>query len=374
MSDIGESELPETEQSIYRYGKNLTVTYSIIGLNILVFILMALNGAGIFDTNGLVHIKWGSNFSPLTLSGDWWRLVTNIFIHFGIIHIVMNMITFYQVGSYLEPMLGKLRFAFAYLCTGVIASLTSLWWHKEGVNSAGASGAIFGMYGLFLALLITDLIPKKVRDSLLKSIGFFIIYNLAYGMKGGIDNSAHVGGLVSGFLIGCLYALMIKAETLEKKLNWVLPCIALATIGTCYSYLSVNPRPLSARADIYKELQNSSSKDADRFNDSFNQFVELQDKANAVFTDTTLNDEDRLSKLNTVSLPAWTYAENLVKGMQHMDVSEGQKRKAMDLSEYIRLRREEIIAAGKLLKHETESSDELILIRQKIDSMVSVLQ
>ena len=168
----------EIEKVMKLSGSNLFVTYAIIAINVIVFILMAMNGAGIFDPNGIVHINWGSNYSPLTLSGDWWRLISCVFIHFGIIHLAMNTYALYMAGVYLEPMLGKTKYIIAYLVTGVFASLASLWWHSEGVNSAGASGAIFGLYGVFLALLLTNLIPKQMRSSLLQSIGVFVVFNL----------------------------------------------------------------------------------------------------------------------------------------------------------------------------------------------------
>src|SRR6185312_11730891 len=88
-------EAIELREAMNVGGGNLYATYAIMGLNVLVFILMAMNGAGIVDANGLVHIKWGSNFAPLTLTGDWWRLITNLFIHFGIIHLLANMYALY---------------------------------------------------------------------------------------------------------------------------------------------------------------------------------------------------------------------------------------------------------------------------------------
>ncbi|HEV7622240.1 MAG TPA: rhomboid family intramembrane serine protease, partial [Flavisolibacter sp.] len=81
----------------------------------LVFILMVMNGAGLMVPESLVHIKWGSNYTPLTESGDWWRLLSNIFIHFGIIHLLMNMYCLYMAGVYLESILGKVKYIVAYL-------------------------------------------------------------------------------------------------------------------------------------------------------------------------------------------------------------------------------------------------------------------
>lgn len=217
---IEQKEVEEVDRAINNSSNTIYATYTIIGINVLVFILMLFDGAGLLDSNTLVHIKWGSNYSPLTLSGDWWRLITNIFIHFGIIHITMNMYCLYSVGVYLEPILGKVKYIAAYLCTGILASITSLWWHSEGVNSAGASGAIFGMYGLFLALLTTtNLIPKKIRRALLQSTVIFVVYNLVYGIKSGVDNAAHIGGLLSGFILGYLYVInhLTRRKTLDQK-------------------------------------------------------------------------------------------------------------------------------------------------------------
>ena len=155
-----QSQMAEVDQALNLSGSNLYATYAIIVLNVIVFILMVMDGAGIMEPNGLVHLKWGSNFGPLTLSGDWWRLLSNVFIHFGIIHLAMNMYSLYMAGVYLEPLLGKTRYITAYLCTGVLASITSLWWHSTPVNSAGASGAIFGMYGWSSHFLLLILYPN----------------------------------------------------------------------------------------------------------------------------------------------------------------------------------------------------------------------
>ena len=173
---------------------------------------MVAIGVSLISPTGEDIINWGGNFSPYTTSGDWWRLITCVFVHIGIIHLLFNMYALYTIGVYLEPMLGKTKYIVAYLCTGVFASLVSLWWHETPVASAGASGAIFGMYGLFLALLSTNLIPKQVRSQLLQSIGIFVFYNLVYGMRSGVDNAAHIGGLVSGLMIGYIYYLQLQKK------------------------------------------------------------------------------------------------------------------------------------------------------------------
>lgn len=182
--------------------KNLSITPILLWLNILVFIAMAISGVSVISPNVEALITWGANFMPVTSDGQWWRLISNCFLHIGIFHLLFNMYALIYVGIYLEPLIGKWRFLWAYLLTGIMASVGSLWWNAP-IVSAGASGAIFGMYGLFLALLLTKLIPQQARKPLLVSILIFIGYNISNGITGaGIDNAAHIAGLLSGFLFG----------------------------------------------------------------------------------------------------------------------------------------------------------------------------
>lgn len=345
--DIKDAE--EIDKAMNLSGSNLYVTYGIMAINVIVFILMALDGAGIFEPNSIVHIKWGSNYSLLTLTGDWWRLITNVFIHFGIIHIAMNMYCLYIVGIYLEPMLGKVKYIAAYLCTGVLASLASLWWHTEGINSAGASGAIFGLYGLFLALLTTSLIPQKVRDAQLKSIGIFVVYNLVYGMKGGVDNAAHTGGLLSGFIIGYLYVITIKKERQNLKANWVLPLTVMVTIAVTAGYLSSNKMPDTARVAALNEVGAADYKDSKKYNESLNDVSEMEDKAVAPLSDTTLTDPELKSKIETVCTPLWAQAEDKLKRMQQYQVSPAMQQKTKKLLEYVELRKKELDVFNRMI-------------------------
>ncbi|MGB4844472.1 MAG: rhomboid family intramembrane serine protease [Ferruginibacter sp.] len=335
-----EKEAIEIDEAMNISKGSLYITYGIISINILVFILMAINGAGIIDVNSLVHIKWGSNFTALTLTGDWWRLVTNIFIHFGIIHVLMNMYCLYTIGIYLEPMLGKVKYITAYLCTGILASVTSLWWHSEGVNSAGASGAVFGMYGLFLALLASNLIPVKVRKALLQSIGIFVVYNLAYGMKSGIDNAAHIGGLLSGFAIGFLYMLSLKKEKEGESLTWVMPLVILGSISVAVFYLSNQKANPDERNAILKEIAATDFADNEKYNTEFNNFADAEEQALTMFNE-KLSDAEVLNKIETVSLPAWEKAESSLRQMKTFNVSKNKHLRTAKLLEYVQLRKKE---------------------------------
>ena len=366
-----QKQAEEIDRSMNLSGSNLYVTYGIIGINVLVFILMAINGAGIMEPNSYVHINWGSNFTPLTLSGDWWRLVSNIFLHFGIIHLAMNMYCLYTVGVYLEPMLGKVKYTTAYLCTGVLASIASLWWHKEGVNSAGASGAIFGLYGLFLALLTTSLIPKQVRQPLLQSIGIFVAYNLLYGMKSGVDNAAHVGGLVSGFIIGYLYAYGIKKEKLGITLKWIAPAVIIITVAGAYTYIDQNKVSDTVRATTLSAIKGASYQDNEKFNDRLAEFDKIHNFVDSSVYNGSLTNEQLENKINEIALPQWKKAEEVIAASKAYDISPEFHNKAEKLLQYINLRKSEgetileIIHSGK----QDEGMPTLDSIRTKSNSL-----
>ena len=119
-------------------------------------------------------------------------------------HLLLNMYGLFFVAIFLEPQLGKIRYASAYLICGIVASLASIWWYPATI-SIGASGAIFGLYGVFVALLTTNKANVSNKKGLLLFSLFFIIINLAMGLAGGIDNAAHIGGLLCGILLGYIF-------------------------------------------------------------------------------------------------------------------------------------------------------------------------
>lgn len=335
----------EIDKAMNLSGSRLYATYTIIAINVIVFILMVIDGAGIMELNTDVHIRWGSNFTILTMTGDWWRLITSTFIHFGIIHLVMNMYALYTAGVYLEPMLGKTKYIAAYLCTGVIAGIVSLWWHKEGVNSAGASGAIFGMYGVFLALLLTNLIPKQMRTALLQSIGVFVVFNIVYGMRSGIDNAAHIGGLLSGAVIGLIFYPLLKNEDKGAKSNIVLAAIIGVTGLSAWLYLNSPGNKISPqeRQAVMNKLNQMRFADAEAYNNKMKAFGELETEALAPFNEQPpLNPEELSKKLSTVSAEKWQRALEILEKAKTYNVSEKQKKQAEILIEYVLAREQQL--------------------------------
>jgi len=305
---------------LFKPGKGYFVTPILIYLNILVFALMALSGVGILQPEVADLLKWGANFRPLTLDGEWWRLLTCCFIHIGIIHLAMNMYALMFIGLLLEPHLGKVKFTVAYLLTGIIASVASLYWHEHTV-SAGASGAIFGMYGLFLAMLTTNLIEKSIRKALFASIIVFILYNLANGLQSGIDNAAHIGGLLSGMAIGyAFYPALMKPE--RKTLQYAsIALVTLATIIGTFFTLQQFPRDL-----VKYEAQ-------------MNTFSLLDKKAfEATQQSTSIPKGELLLLLKNTSIPNVHQMLAILHGVKQMDLSEKLQQRNELLQNYSELR------------------------------------
>ena len=189
--------------------KGFYITPIIIDLNLLVFIIMVCCGLGFISFTGPDLLKWGANYRPLIDNKEYWRLLTSMFLHGGLLHVLFNMYGLLFVGIFLEPVLGSAKYLMAYLITGLAGSIASVWWHTATV-SVGASGAIFGMYGVFFALLTVNLFPAGFKKSFLISTSVFIVFNLVNGLTGGIDNAAHIGGLASGLLLGYMFYPALK--------------------------------------------------------------------------------------------------------------------------------------------------------------------
>ena len=128
-------------------------TIVLIVLNVLVFLMMVLQGVSIFSPTADSVLRWGADYGPLTLHGQWWRMVVSTFLHFGLIHLLFNMFVLFSIGLFLESLAGRVPFVVLYLVCGLGGSAASLAWHPS-IVSAGASGAIFGLYGALLGFLV----------------------------------------------------------------------------------------------------------------------------------------------------------------------------------------------------------------------------
>jgi membrane associated rhomboid family serine protease/Flp pilus assembly protein TadD len=193
-------------------------TYALLFINITVFIVMVVSGVSWITPETGKVLPWGADYGPLTLGGQYWRLVTAMFLHFGIIHLFGNMWCLWSLGQLAERLLGSLSVLGLYLLTGIGASLLSLSWDPMRV-SAGASGAIFGIAGALISVLYfgkLGLQPEGVRK-LLGYVVRFAFLNLLFGLQGHIDNMAHLGGLVTGLLMGFFIARTFNLSPQERQ-------------------------------------------------------------------------------------------------------------------------------------------------------------
>ncbi|MGE0634973.1 MAG: rhomboid family intramembrane serine protease [Bacteroidia bacterium] len=306
--------------SIFNPIEGYFFTPILINLNILLFIIMVATGVHFLEPDSESLLQWGANFRPSTMDGEWWRLLTACFIHIGIIHLLMNMYALLYIGILLEPYLGKTRFISAYLLTGITASLASLWWHDYTV-SAGASGAIFGMYGVFLAMLTTNLIEKTTRNTLLTSIAVFVGYNLLYGLKGGIDNAAHIGGLIGGIVIGYAFIPGLKRPNdIALKFGTIALMTALI-IGSVFFVSKKTPNDIAIYETKMKE------------------FVSMESMALEVYSlPKTAKNSDILYALKERGIYYWYQNLYLLEDLEKLNLPDVLHERNKKLKEYCELR------------------------------------
>lgn len=190
----------------------LRMTPLLIAVSVIVFLAMLFNGAGLWHSQNGVQLAWGANFGPATQDGQWWRLGSALFLHFGLLHISLNMFALWDAGQWVERMYGHIRFAVIYFAAGLVGNLLSLVIHAGHAVSGGASGAIFGLYGALLSYLWLErqrIHRGEFRWLFWAAIGFSVATIIFGFLVPGIDNAAHIGGLTTGLLMG---VLLVKSE------------------------------------------------------------------------------------------------------------------------------------------------------------------
>lgn len=184
--------------------QHFLVTNLLLAINIAVFLVMLFKHVPLMSATSDQVVRWGGNYGPLTLGAQYWRLVTNVFVHIGLPHLFANMWALLILGRLAESLYGRAGFLFIYLFAGLTGSLATLLWNPMTV-SAGASGALFGISGALIATLYAGKLPlpKRVIRPVLITLLFWAAFDLVYGfLKPGVDNAAHIGGLIAGGLIG----------------------------------------------------------------------------------------------------------------------------------------------------------------------------
>jgi rhomboid protease GluP len=195
----------EPERLRIHVSRGTWATWVLIGLNVAVFVWTLIRGGPLMDVSE--DAAFGVNYGPAVFrGGEWWRLVTSMFLHGGLMHLALNMWGLRVLGPFVESVLGGTAFLILYFVAGAGASLVSIAMNFER-PSLGASGAIFALLGAHVAFFLRHRreMPGALFRGQMRSVGFLIALNIAFGLSiPQVDNAAHVGGLLMGFAGGLL--------------------------------------------------------------------------------------------------------------------------------------------------------------------------
>ncbi len=181
--------------------------------NVVIYVLMVLLGVHFWNPTPDALLAWGANNKELVIqNGEWWRLLSSCFLHVGLLHLVFNMYALVLLSFFVEPFIGRWRYLIAYIASGIAGSAISIYWNDWITVSAGASGAISGVAGLLMVLLLFQFLGKQASRLLFIDMLVMVGLNFFIGFAENIDNAAHAGGFVAGAVFGLIYALTMKEE------------------------------------------------------------------------------------------------------------------------------------------------------------------
>lgn len=185
--------------------KKEPVTALLILINTLIFLAVEFTGG---SENGQHMLECGAAYAPLILEqGEWYRVFSSMFLHFGAPHLIDNMLVLFVLGQRLEPSTGSLRFLLIYITGGLGGNLISLFWDMHTGDyaiSAGASGAVFAVMGGMIYVIIRH--RGRMADLTMKQMLIMAAFSLYFGFASeGVDNAAHAGGLLCGFLVAMIF-------------------------------------------------------------------------------------------------------------------------------------------------------------------------
>lgn len=314
------------------------VTRALVVANALIFALLALLCMNPMQIPSDLLIRVGGNFAPLVQKDEPWRLFTAMFLHGGLLHVGLNMFALHQAGQVVERLYGRMGFVVLYGVAGLLGNLASLWW-KPGPVSVGASGAIFGVYGALLAYLMLQRgsVPNEVFREMRSGTLGFIGYSLFAGFSiPGIDNAAHLGGLLGGLVMGAALAQPVVAP---KPVNWRSP---RALGGLALSLVLGAGLWTSAPQTVRRfEVDNAYSQALQRFSLEEQELLREQAALVEALQRKRLSDAAALDKLEHDLIPRW---ERAITQLGWRQVPAGQETQRDELVHYAQTRRDALQA------------------------------
>ncbi len=316
------------------------VTYGLIAVNVLIFGLMIASGVGFMEPSATDILAWGGSFAPRTAAGEWWRLLSSNYVHIGAFHLLMNLAVLFDIGPFMERSLGHVGFLALYTASGIAGSVLSLWVHSN-IVCAGASGAIFGLYGGLAGLLLRN--PTVIPAALLKRLGkgaaVFVGFNLLNSFLPNVDMAGHVGGLLGGFAIARWLDLELTGDRARVTRRTLI--LSGGVVGIVFGAATL----VKPGVDFDKEIAT---------------FTAIENKALARFQALvegvkggTITDAQAAQALAAEILPPWR-SERARLG--ELNLSPGKQRVAMDtLLVYIDAREAHWTALEELLRTQDKS-------------------
>jgi rhomboid protease GluP len=192
---------------MHRGWREAPVTVILMAINVIVFGIMAFASGDVMHLTPGISLDWGANFGPATEEGEWWRLLTAVFIHLSLLHVAINLWAIWDIGRLIEGILGAWRYILLFIGSGVVGNLISLALQNHQRISSGSSGAIFGLYGaliIFLWRQRTRIVLDEYRWIFAFAIAFSVVMLSVGFFIPSIDNAAHGGGLLAGLVLGTL--------------------------------------------------------------------------------------------------------------------------------------------------------------------------
>jgi rhomboid protease GluP len=210
------------------------VTPVLIAVNVAVFVAMAARGVSVMNPTTDDLLSWGATYAPALTRGEWWRLLTSVFVHAGLLHLAFNMLVLRGIGGLTERLFGNAGFLILYVLAGLGGSLAGVYWHPV-TPAVGASGALFGVYGGVVGFLVrqrSSIPPDALRSLGRGAVGFVVLNTLISLTLPNIDMAGHVGGLVTGALAGYALARPLGPSRWSVRLaaNGAVAAVGLAAV------------------------------------------------------------------------------------------------------------------------------------------------